>query len=129
MQEHRILRLPSEPRNLEEKVILLVRHPEFGTLHRFFRPDTMNVAYDWVGYLCLKLFWIIFKRFSWKIQTVLNFGILNQPLDFEKDCENMMPGCSNSLAKCIGTIEAKRDTEKFKLKNDTGSCFYVHRHN
>ena len=61
--------------------------------------------------------------------TVLKFRILNQPLHFEEDCEITMPGYLNSLAKCIGTIEAKRDTEKFKLKNDTGSCFYVDRHN
>ena len=61
-------------------------------------------------------------------KTVLNFGILNQPLDFEEDCEITMPGYSNSLAKCVGTIETKRDTEKFKLENDTGSCFYVDRH-
>ena len=46
-------------------------------------------------------------------KTVLNFGILNQPLDFEKNCKITMPGYSNSFAKCIGTIEAKRDTEKF----------------
>ena len=56
-------------------------------------------------------------------KKVLNLGILNQPLDFEEDCKITMPGYSNSLAKCIGTIEAKRDTEKFKLKNDTDSAF------
>ena len=60
---------------------------------------------------------------------IKQFSILNQPLDFEEDCEITMPGYSNSLGKCIGTIEAKRDTEKFKLKNDTDSCFYIDRHN
>ena len=62
-------------------------------------------------------------------KTVLNFEILNQPLDFEEDCKIMMLGYSNTLAKCIGTIEAKRNTETFILKNDTDSCFYVDQHN
>ena len=62
-------------------------------------------------------------------KTVLSLGILNQPLDFEEDCEITRPGYSSSLAKCIGMIEAKRDKEKFKLKNDSGSYFYVDRHN
>ena len=130
--------MPSEPRNLKEKVTLSVRLPEFGTLPRSFRPDAaMNVAYDWVGSLLSKLiyFGLYSKDFHGLVpppsnvelydKTVLNFGILNQSLDFEEDCEITMPGYSNSLAKCIGTIETKRDMEKFKLKNDRGSWFYV----
>ena len=142
LQEHRRSRLPPEPKNLEEKVALSLRHPEFGTLRRSFRPDAaMNVAYDWVGSLCSRPmnFGLYSKDFHGPVlqpsnvklydKTVLNFGILNQPLDFEEDCKITMPGYSDSLAKCIGTIEAKRDTEKLKLKNDTRSCFYVDRHN
>ena len=142
LQEHQRSRLPPEPRNLESKVTLSVRHPEFGTLRRSFLPDAaMNVAYDWVGSLCSKpMYFGLYSKDCHKPvpppsnvklydKTVLNLGILNQPLDFQEDCEITMPGYSNSLTKCIGTIEAKRDTEKFKLKNDTGSCFYVDRHN
>ena len=61
-------------------------------------------------------------------KTVLNFEILNQPLDFEEECKIMMLGYSNTLAKRTGTIEVKRNMEIFKLKNDTGSCFYVDQH-
>ena len=131
LQEHRRLRLPPEPRYLKDKVPLSVRHPEFGTPCRSFRPDTAtNVAYDWVGSLCSRpmYFGIYSKDFHGPVpppsnvklfdKTILNFRILNQPLDFEEDCEITMPVYTNSLAKCIGTIEAKRDAEKIKLKND-----------
>ena len=100
LQEHRRSRLPPEPRNLEDKVTLSVRHPEFGTLRRSFRPDAaMNVAYDWVGSLCSTpmYFGLYSKGFHGPVpppsnvklydKTVLNFGILNQPLDFEEDCK------------------------------------------
>ena len=62
------------------------------------------------------VFWIIFKGLSPPSNVklydkiVLSLEILNQPLDFEEDCEITMPRYSNYLAKCIGTIEAKRDT-------------------
>ena len=142
MQKHRRLRLPLEPRNLKDKVTLSDRHLEFGTVRRSFRPDAaMNVAYDRVGSFCSKpVYFGLYSKYCHRPvpppsnvnlydKTVLNLGILNQPLDFEEDCEIAMPGYSKSLAKCIETIEAKIDTEKFRLKNDTGSCFYVDRHN
>ena len=132
LQEHRRSRLPPEPRKLEDKVTLSVRHPELGTLRRSFRPDAaMNVACDWAGFLCSKpMYFELYSKdyhgpvtppsnvkFYFKTVYKINLGILNQPLDFKEDCEITMPGYSNSRAKCIGTIEARRDTEKFKLKN------------
>ena len=103
LQEDQRLRLPPETTNLEDKVTLSFRHPEFGTLRRSFRPDAaMNVAYDWVGSLCSTpmYFGLYSKGFHGPVpppsnvklydKTVLNFGILNQPLDFEEDCEITM---------------------------------------
>ena len=47
LQEHRRSRQQPELTNLKDKVTLSVRHPKFGILRRFFRPDTaMNVVYD-----------------------------------------------------------------------------------
>ena len=119
-EEHRRSRLPPEPGNLENKVTLSVRHPEFGTLHRSFRPDAaMNVAYDCVGSLCSKpMYFGLYSKdchepvpppSNVKLydKTVLNLVILNQPLDFEEDCEITLPGYSNSVTRCIGTMKQK----------------------
>ena len=45
-------RVPEEPRQGEDRVVVRVRHLTFGVVERSFRPDTMLASiYDWVGSL------------------------------------------------------------------------------
>lgn len=45
-------RVPEEPRQGEDRVVVRVRHLTFGVVERAFRPDTMLASiYDWVGSL------------------------------------------------------------------------------
>lgn len=45
-------RVPEEPCQGEDRVVVRVRHLTFGVVERFFRPDTMLASiYDWVGSL------------------------------------------------------------------------------
>ena len=54
LMEARRARVPEEPCEGEEKVVIRVRHITLGIVERAFAPTTfMNTVYDWVGSLNL----------------------------------------------------------------------------
>ena len=109
LQEKRKLRVQTESNNLEKTVNLAVCHPELRTHRRQFREDsTMNSVYDWIGSLSPEpmYFGLFPKLHSDPVlpsadvklydKTVLNVGILTDPIDFEEDQEMTMHGYSNT---------------------------------
>ena len=139
LPEKRKLRVQKEPNNSEKTVNLAVRHPELGMQRRQFREDsTMNCVYDWIGSLSPEpVYFGLFMKFhsdpvlpsaDVKLydKTILNVGVLADPIDFQEDKETTMYGYSNMSNMEI--LETKRNSEKDALINDN-SVFLVDRLN